>query len=385
MYSINSTKNFQTIYKKKFMSEELNFNFCIIPNPFANGGRNMIFISKSGESSLDKEIVETKAYKDVKEILEQFGYTETGELQFESSNNAPSDEVTISDMRLFLEDCGLDYSRELEVSVVKDLSNLKSEFKESLNKIEGLSIEKETQNKLIESKKELFDFKFKEPELKEKISLYFYLFLEFGFTIQGKPVIHFGGDFKDSDDHDDRNYIKIVKSDFERVKDPRKPNSIILSSCKTQKDFLKEAGMLYSGFFKYQKKEEKGNSMILKEEKHPYKLADVRMYLNPEQSIVVETNRMGYDGLINLSKKIKAESIIESNKRISVDEIIVKAEDLKNHLTKKMEILSDEEEFEAALNMRKDVEFIEDKIDLIDHMDKIEITAGEYFKLFYIP
>lgn len=364
------------------MSKEFSFSFCIIPNPFASGGRNMIFISKSGENFLDKDIVESNQYRDVKEILEQFGYTETNLLQFESSNNIPADDMTTMDMRLFLEDCGLTYSRELEVNVIKELSNLKTDMDEDY---EESPIEADTKNKLIESKSELFEFKFKEPEYEDKISLYFYLFLEFGFSQYGKPIIQFGGDFKDSDDYDDRNYIKIVKSDFERVKDPKKPNSIILSSCKKQKDFLKEAGMLYSGFFKYQRREERGESMILKEEKHPYKLADVRTYLNPEQSIVVETNRMGYDRLINLSKKIKTESVVELGRFISTDEIKVKAEDLKSHLTKKMNTLSDEEEFEAALNMKKDVDFIDDKIELIEDMDKLEITTGEYFKLFYIP
>jgi len=369
------------------MSKELSFNFCIIPNPFASGGRNIIFISKSGENFLDKKIIDSKSYKDVKEILEQFGYTETEHLQFESSNNVPSDAVTLMDMKLFLEDCGLKYSRELEVNIIKDLSNIKAgidkQFEETI--VEESPINEKTKNKLIESKSELFEFKYKEPEFTEKVTLYFYLFLEFGFNVYGKPIIQFGGDFKDSDDYDDRNYIKIVKSEFERVIDPKKPNSIILSSCKTQKDFLKEAGMLYSGYFRYQKKEEKGDAMIIREQKHIYKLADVRRFLNPEQAIVVETNRMGYDRLVNLSKKIKSESRVESNKFISTEEIEKKAEDLKSHLLKNMNLLSELEDFEAAAKMKRDVDFIDDKVDLIKTMEKPEITTEEYFKLFYIP
>ncbi len=70
-------------------------------------------------------------------------------------------------------------------------------------------------------------------------------------------MIQFGGDFKDSENYDDRNYIKIVGSEFERVKDLDKPNSIILRSNKSQKDLLREVGILYSGYFKYQKRVEK--------------------------------------------------------------------------------------------------------------------------------
>ena len=43
------------------------------------------------------------------------------------------------------------------------------------------------------------------------------------------------------------------------------------------------------------------------------------------------------------------------------------------------------EDFEAAAKMKKDVDFIDDKIDLIKTMEKPEITTEEYFKLFYIP
>ena len=291
------------------------------------------------------------------------------------------------DMKLFLEDCGLIYSRELEVNIIKDLSKIKSGIEKSFEDsvIEDFPINEKTKNKLIESKSELFEFKYKEPEVTEKVSLYFYLFLEFGFNAQNRPVIQFGGDFKDAEDYDDRNYIKIVKSDFERVLDPSKPNSFIFSSCKTQKDFLKEAGMLYSGYFRYQKKEERGDSMIIREQKHVYKLADVRRFINPEQAIVIETNRMGYDRLITLSKKIKTESYAESKIFISTEDIERKAEDLKSHLLKNMKNLSETEDFEAAANLKKDVDFIDDKVDLIKTMEKSEITTEEYFKLFYIP
>lgn len=364
------------------MSKEFSFNFCIIPNPFAGGSRNIIFISKSGENFLDKKIIDSKSYQDVKEILEQFGYTEIEHLQFESSNNISSDSVTITDMKLFLEDFGLKYSRELEVNIIKDLSNIKPVIHKQL---EESPINEKTKNKLIESKSELFDFKYKEPKVREKVTLYFYLFLEFGFNVYGKPIIQLGGDFKDSDDYDDRNYIKIVKSEFERVSDPSKPNSIVLKSCKTQKDFIKEAGMLYSGYFRYQRKEENGDSIIIREQKHIYKLLEVKKFLNPEQAIVVETNRMGYDKLVNLSKKIKTESKVEANKFLSIEEIEKKAEDIKSHLLKNMNILSELEDFESAAKMKKDIDFLSDKIDLIKTLEKPEITTEEYFKLFYIP
>jgi len=378
------------------MNKNIEFDFCIIPNPFASGGRNMIFITKAGESFLNREVSSNKEYEDIKEVLEKFGYTETDYLQFESSNNAT--DSTIMEMKSLLKELGLSYSRELEVSIVSDLNNLKVETdKVAQNNLEFIygegdfnletedsPIKDKTKNKLIESKSELFKFKYKEPELQEKVSLYFYLFLEFGFNQAGNPIIQFGGDFKDSGDYDDRNYIKIVKSDFLRVKDDKSPNSIILQSCKSQEDFLKEIGILYSGFFKYQKRLEKGESMILKETKFPYKLAEVRKHLKPDQSIVVETNRMGYDRLIKLSKKIKTESVYEGNTFIATGDIEYEAEELSKFLSNKMALLSDNEEFEEASKIKRDVEFIREKIEFIKSLKKPEITTEEYFKLFSI-
>ncbi len=383
------------------MKKQIRFDFCIIPNPFSNGSRNMIFIAKSGDNFIDKNLINSKDYQDIKEIIEKFGYTETGHLQFESSNNSQASSTPI-EIKKFLENCGLSYSRELEVSVIRDLNILKKESDKSAQntldfiygdytdsimdgeEVEELILEESTKNKLIEAKSELFRFKNKEPEVREKITLYFYLFLEFGFNQFGKPIIQFGGDFNDSDNHDDRNYIKIVSSEFERVGDPKKPNSIILSSCKNQGDFLKEIGILYSGFFRYQRSIEKMNSIIVEEKKYPYKLAEIKKFLDPSQSIVVETNRMGYDRLISLSNRIKSESVVESEKLISTTDIQQRAEELSKFLIKRMSNLSDNEDFEDAAKMKKDVDFITSQVEYIKSLNKTQITTEEYFKLFSV-
>jgi hypothetical protein len=362
------------------MSKELKLNFCIILNPFSSGGRNIIFISNSDNNFLNKEVSKTNKYKEVKDFLENFGYTETDLLQFETSNNTLKEDLTTIDIRIFLEEFGLNYSRELEVNVVKELSNI--EFYRDFNDV----YEKENPSKFKPKKKiKKLKFTYKEPEYKEKVSLYFYLFLEFIVNQNGKPIIQFGGDFEDFNDYDDRNYIKIVKSEFERVSDPDKPNSIILSSCKTQKDFLKESGILYSGHFIYQRREEKKGSMIIHENKQVYKLAELKSFLSPNQSVVVETNRAGYDKLIELSKKIKKESIVELNKKIPLEYIKNKATDLKKHLDLKAEKLSRIDDFESAATIKRNIDFIDERFNVIKDLDKPYLTTEEYFKLFYIP
>lgn len=376
------------------MNKDLGFNFCIIPNPFSNGKRNMIFIAKSGDKFLNKNIIESQEYQDIKEILEKFGYTETGYLQFESSNN-PNPKSNLKEIKKFLEKCGLSYSRELEVVVVKDLTNLRKDNENhTIQNMElvysntftadNSPIEESTKNKLIESKSELFNFKHKEPEISEKIKLYFYLFLEFGFNHYGKPIVQFGGDFSDSGDHDDRNYIKVVESDFIRIYDPKKPNAIVLSSCKKQEDFLKEIGILYSGHFKYQKNIETSDSMIVQERKYPYRLAEIKNFLDPTQAIIVITNRMGYDRLIGLSNKVKIDKRLELKQYIPLGEIEFEAEKLSQFLTKKMKSLSENEEFEEAARTKKDIDFIDSQLKYVKNLNKKEITTEEYFKLFSI-
>lgn len=349
------------------MNKDINFKFCIIQNPFSIGGRNIIFLSKSDKKLLNKDVLNSTQYKDVREILKQYGYVETGEFQFESPDNNTSSELPTIDLMIFLEEYGLTYSRELELNIINELDGFKSEL---------------SKNNSIESIYKSFDNKFSEPNYVEKITLYFYLFLEFGFNDKGKPVIQFNGDFMDSNNYDDRNYIRIIKSDFKRIKDPKKPTSIILSSVKTQFDFIKESGLLYSGYFRYQKNEKKNNSTIIKENKHVYNLLDIKNYINPNQPIIVETNSYSYNKLIDFSNKLKEEKIIEDNTKLSVEYIIKRANKIKNNLQKKMIKASENDDFETSIIIKKNIDLIDEKIDVVKHMLTKEITTEDYFRIF---
>lgn len=350
------------------MRKKLIFDFCIIKNSL-NSDNGIIFVAKSGDNFLDKSLIEKKEYKDIKKVIEKFGYIETSQLQFEPLSEL-STQLSSKKMKTFLESYGLNYSKELEDGI-KEFSNLKNED-------ENLSLTKKTVDKL-------FNFKYKEPDISGKVTLYFYLFLEFGFNQYDKPVIYLNGDFNNSEDHDTRNYIKIVESDFERVIDPNKLNSIVLSSCKKQKDFLREIGILYSGFFKYQRNFEKMDSMVIQEKKYPYKLAEVRKFLDLNQSIVIETNRVGYDTLINLSSKIRTESVVELRQLIPITDIEHEVKELTIFLNKRIKELSEIEEFEKAAKIKKDVDFINGQIIYLKKINRAQITTKEYFKIFSIP
>lgn len=359
------------------------YEFCVIPNPFSNGLRNIVFISKNGEKIDETSFCEDNSYLDIKGVLEKFGYTETSPLQFESSNNSPVNKVSTKEVKKTLQKCGLKYNRELEISALKKLESFKNLENDFSHKFEyDNPIPKETKNKLIESKGDLFKFKHSEPEVGDKVTLYFYLFLELGFTSSGKPVLQFSGDFEDTGHLDNKNYVKIVKSEFKRVRDSKKPNSIILSSTKKQSDFLKEIGMLYGGYFKYQTIYESRNSMMTKENKYKYNLVEVKKYLSPEQSIVIETNRMMYDELMTLSNKARYQYYKENKEYIDTVDINRKSKELVDFLEGKMITLSDNEDFEEAAELKREVEKINSKLFFLKELDKPEITMKEYFKIF---
>lgn len=355
------------------MDKELKFSFCIIKNPFLNGERNIIFVSKP-EGTPSTEAMEQE-FGEIRDALNIFGYTETSELKFESPDYLEN-LVTPVEIIEFLESLGMSYSRELEVDSIKKLSPLK-ETEVKLFQKERYEMVKYNDNQA--------NFNYSEPDIGDKVSLYFYLFLEFGFTSSMKPIIQLGGDFMDSLNYDDRNYLKIVKSDFIRVFDSSKPNSIILSSCKKQDDFVKESGLLYSGHFIHQKRSEVNGKMTFTEEKNVYKLLEVRGFLVPDQPIVIEVNKVGYEKLIQLSKAIKKEMAIETRKMISVDDIKIRAANLTSSFDSKIKPLLIKEDFESIIKIKQNIDFINRKVKLVEDSGKLEITTKEYFKIFHMP
>lgn len=332
-------------------------SFCIISNSFSKNSKNIIFIS-SDQENFDKE------YCKLKDFLEDFGYVEYQPLRFECLDDKYDDKVFIKNA---LEKFGLIYSKELEFNLIKHLSN---------------NFKNKEEKKYQKTNSDLIKFKYQEPQLGEKITLFFYLFLDLGFNHLGRPIIQFSGDFQNIKNITNRNYIKIVKSDFIRVEDSKKPNSIVLSSVKKQKDFLNESGILYSGFFKFETIYENPGSIITKEGKYNYKLIEIKRYFNLEQSIVLETNREGFDELIELSNKTSLESRKEAKKHILVDDVLKKSDDLIEFLKNKIEKLSNQEEFEEAGILFKEIETIEKKKFFLSSLNKDEITSKEYYKIF---
>lgn len=367
------------------MREEMILNFCILPNPFNHKNTSVVFISNIGCNFLNYEILTSKEYINAKTHLEKIGFFEVSPLRFETYN----DEYEyvngkINSLCLFMEELDMVYSRELEVNMVRDFDKLKDTDEDfvftydeycnnstprDIEPIENINIDRSS---------------IKIPEIGETISLNMYLFLEFGFNEQSKPVIQFNGSFYSKKTSDEKNYIKIVESEFIRIEDSSQLSTLTFKSKKTQSDFFKEIGMLYSGSFNFKKKMFLEDSIILKESKYNYKLIEIKDYLDLDESINIKTNSIGFERLLQLSDNIKLEKTKEDKRLISIEEIKIESRELSDFLRDKMLDMSSQERYEEAIKLQDNISFIENKISLLDDLNHTEIEASKYYELFSI-
>ena len=84
------------------------------------------------------------------------------------------------------------------------------------------------------------------------------------------------------------------------------------------------------------------------------------------------------------SDRIKEENKTFSKELLSVKKIKDATVVLKKKLVDKMNGQSDEENYEKAAVLKKDIQFIEDKIKLIETLKKDKIARGRYLKMFGI-
>ena len=105
----------------------------------------------------------------------------------------------------------------------------------------------------------------------------------------------------------------------------------------------------------------------------------------PDQPIVIEVNKVGYEKLIQLSKAIKKEMTIETRKMISVDDIKIRAANLTSSFDSKIKPLLIKEDFESIIKIKQEYRFYQQKVKLVEDSGKLEITTKEYFKIFHMP
>lgn len=352
------------------MNFKINLEFCLIPSPYNNELKNLIFVSRPGNNFIDDSLCREEDYGIIKYVLSQFGYQEIDFCTFESSSNS---NISPIDVKNKLASMGLKYNKVLEFNIMSELKSFHTDLIHTTSSNDNIYFSTTSDN-LIKSKI---------PNVGEKITLHFYLFLQCNWINEVDCVFELIGELYSKENDNNRNFLQIVKSDFVRL-DSNNPNTILLQSTKTYGDLIKELVFLHKFNFKFVKPIMSQNGdMILKTKLFNCDLMEIKKVINPSLKIVVEL-RMNkqYDEMLSISKKIKKELEIEQRKVISLDAVRPEILILKQKLKAKMLQLAESDEFEKANIIKNDISFVENKIRIIDSLEEKNITREEYLKTF---
>lgn len=363
--------------------EYINLDFCIIENPLDRNKKPIIFVTRKGRQYLDETIIDEDDYEKAIYAIQNIGYVESDILTFEFSQDPDFPNITIDSIKKVLEDKGMNYSEELEetMKVEFELFNLKG-AKEYLKVLSGES-EQKKQRMSFNSEK-MFSFKknslFKIPEIGQKLTLYFYLFTECKFN-GDKCYLNLNGDFTSNESNDLRNFIIPFKCDFIRINNVYNPNKIILKSCQTNADILKNIPMDYHGSFNLKTKDKN----LIIDKVFVYYLMEVKNNFPKENRITIEIDStINFDKMIVMSKKIKKDYDALFRLNFNSKRLIPSFEKINEILEPKMMNFADIDEFEKAGIVKKDIQYINEKIETAKQLQEVQMPYYQYIKKFRI-
>jgi len=356
-------------------------DFCVIPSPQGNTYKYLIFVAIRGTNKVDDVLCSDPDYEILVQSMFNKGLEEIDSCTFESKNPITTKQDLDRLMKSVVS-LGIKYSKPLEFNILSEFNALRHE----LGYIPGFEIPDDNNiifSTSIEKMEDNYSLKNKVPNVGEKIRLNFYIFLQCVFQNENDVFLELVGDLYSKDNSNIRNFLQIASSDFIRL-ESNSPNMIVLQSTKTYKDFLKEIHFLYNGSFKYIKHliDRNGNTIVRTKE-YLYNILEMKKNVNPNHRIVVEVNLNKYfDDMIKMSKKIRKEQLAENKKTCDLNNIKINIVELKDKLSGKMLNYAETDEFEKANNVKKDIHFIENKLELIENLDEKVITHEEYIKNF---
>lgn len=370
------------------MKLKIDLDFCVIQSPYTIGVKNIIFITYRDSNHVDRNLCLEEEYESLKYLLNKFDLEEIEKCTFESGDNF---NMHIEELKMKLSEHGLRYSKSFEEVVLKEIRDYHKELLEmqrngQLSNVglpENISLPNNIQISLNNTEALQINTKHKLPEIGGKITMYFYLFLQCNFINENDCVLELIGDLYSKNNNNNRNYLHITKSDFVRI-DSNNSNIIILQSTKSYSDFLNEINFLHKGNFKFSKPDFNHNGdMITKSKDFVYNIMEIKKNINPQHRIVVEVNaNKYYDDMLLTSKSIKKELSIEQKKVVPLESLVPEILKLKNKFKDKMLSFAEQDEFEKAGSLKRDINFLDNKIKIIDALEEKHITKQEYLKTF---
>ena len=346
-------------------------------NPFDDRGDFFVFITEGGIDFLKEDIIKTDEYIDFIMEIQKLGFIESDNLTFQRGVDEELPVFESGKVKDILIKKGFDYSSPLEKNIIKEFKILQ-EYKESIK------------SNFLKSFSKLIDEpKYKIPEIGEKLTLYFYLFVECNFKGDSQCSINLNGNFLSNKNSANRNCIGAAKADFIRIQDNNK--QIVFKSEKLHKDFLSNIPFTYEGIFKNITVVPKGNHYMDEEvfskieKTYNYNVLEIKHSIKMDNRITVAVDDVyNYNEMIKFSKEIKRDYEKEQKKYISIQEKINVATSLIPVLTRKMETYAEYEEYEKAARTKKDIQFISEKEDQLKKITEKEMLQKKYVKKFHV-
>lgn len=356
------------------MTFQNKLDFCIIHHNHDGQNKIVVFLTARGLDYIDETITMSDEYRKVKKILEDIGIFEIEFCSFESDANVDDEELIFK-----LEERGVRYSKSLEIKIDKEFNDMKDQYTNNTFQTESLFKSSDTYD-------DISDFNLsniKIPKIGERISLFFYLFLECHFISEEDCVLALNGEFNTKENNNFRNFLKITNSDFTRI-ESNIPNVIVLQSTKTYKDFSDEVDILQSGNFKTITEftteiGQKGQ----KTKEFQYSFVEIKKNINPAHHIVIQVSIDGYfKQMLDKSKSIKKDLTKVKKQKISLDFIKSEINTIKNKLEVKMIGSAELDQYERAAYFKNNINILEDKLKIINDISDKKITLDEYMKIF---
>ena len=357
----------------------INLDFCIIENPLDKNKKPIIFVTRKGKKYLDETVIHEDDYEKAIYTIQNIGYIESDMLTFEFSQDPDFKNITLENIKETLEKSGMRYSEKLEKTMQSEFEvfNLRG----AKNFIQNLSKEKIIADG-CEVPMGFFEkpLTYKIPEIGQKLTLCFYLFIECKFY-NGKCFLNLNGDFVSNQSSDMKNFIIPFKCDFIRINNIYNPNRIILKSCQTNLDILKRLPMDFAGSFLL-KTIEKNLSI---EKLFVYYLMEIKNNFPQDNRISIEIDSsINFDKMIEYSKKIKREHQILQQTKYEIGQVEPTLTKIKQILTPKMLNHADNDEFEKAAKIKNDIAYADNRIDLLKNIHEDAIQYRKYIKTFHL-
>jgi len=387
------------------MSLKENIDFCIIKKPYEGAVDFIVFLTRRGEKIMDISLLQEAEYSAIEKNMTDLGFFAMQEgLSFEITNKVLGGKYTMKKIKKLLESKGMKYSLILEKGISQEFETLKIEAKVHIQKAmklydkESIMLsEAEEFEKLTNLSSNFFPTEYypsfanrksinEPPKIGEKVTLNFYLFLQCAFAGAKKAILELNGDFDSKQNSGERNYVRIIESDFKRVESDN-PDAIRLECCKNFLAILKEISILHKGEFEYKKtKNNKDGKLIMENKIFKYNMFDILSSLRPETRITLEVNKnVFYDKMIEMSESIKKEKEKTFKIKMSINTIRKELEELSKKLDKKMTSFAEDEEYEKASSFKKSLKYVLGKLDFVKKTDSTNITIAKFYKLFSLP